>query len=118
MALDLAPVPRAPTDEAIAEQTQAWLVHLATKEEMEIWRAHFERMGVASVRLMLNTYHGDLSRAAIGWLEEKSAEEGARDDASEALQTGIDRSARNAAWIAAIAAIIAAIAAIISMYSR
>jgi Arc/MetJ-type ribon-helix-helix transcriptional regulator len=77
------------------------------------WRAQFAQMGVNQVRTQVagNRYSNDLLRAAIKWLHEKDQEADRLSDASQAEQTEIARSAKDAAWAAARAAERAAAAA-------
>lgn len=84
-------------------------------EQTEEWLANPETMGVTRVREELNRaemlWPEDLKRFAYGWLSKKDHERQRRNEASSAEQIAITRSAKNAAWAAAIAAIIAVIVA-------
>jgi hypothetical protein len=88
------------------------------------FRQEFEEAGEDKVRnnLRLGRYNSKSGRYAAAWLAEKDQsrlrEQEARKDSSSAEQMRIARSAKNAAWIAAMAAIIAAMAAIMALLFR
>jgi hypothetical protein len=77
--------------------------------------ARFEQMGEEAVRLnlIIGSFNSSNRIVAVKWLAEKVQESERRRAFSQAERMDTARSAKNAAWIAAIAAIIAAIIAII-----
>jgi len=79
--------------------------------------AHFETMGVAHVRDMALQWQGPMQALAYKWLRRKDQEARRLNEASQAEQIEIARSAKDAAWEAARAAKIAnkiAVAALIA----
>lgn len=76
--------------------------------------ADFERDGEEVVRrnTAASLYQERKAKLAREWLYRKERE---RNDASNATQIRIARSAKNAAWAAAIAAIVAAISAAVAI---
>jgi hypothetical protein len=75
--------------------------------------ATFEKMGEAAVRLHVNNagFSQTIHRLAINWLAQKDQESARLIEASQAEQTEIARSSKDAAWAAARAAERAATAA-------
>jgi CHASE3 domain sensor protein len=73
------------------------------------WRDSLEQMGEEQVRLAIlaNDGLGDVTKGrAYKWLEEKARETKRRNEAIQAEQNQIARTAKNAAIVAAVAAII------------
>ena len=79
--------------------------------DLAAWRARFEQIGVNQVRSQLPLWSGKIHLAAIEWLAEKDQESLRLSESSQAEQTEIARSAKDAAWAAARAAERAATAA-------
>lgn len=87
----------------------------------ESYRKAFDALGIDKVRRFARTPSstGEKLEQALLWIGEQDAEQQrafmARSEARLAEQTRIGRSAKNAAWIAAILAAIAALAAVITL---
>ncbi len=83
--------------------------------EYESARAQFEAMGPEKVRAAMagNSFGEQRKRWAQDWLDEGAS---SRKEASHAESNAIARSAKNAAWVAAISAMIAIPIAIASLF--